>query len=306
MRKEAAERKTIVTTGIQGYHAGGTYLDRESYARAGFEGGFKVFTSDRSKVADGTMKTYGLEIELESGINSSDALGIILEKVVFPTFPAGLFKQQHDGSLGGASSSEVITQPMTKSFIRNHYNDFRAMWLFLRDINTAPGNSCGMHTNISMACFGKSREAQEAAIMKLHNWLVDNYGLACALLKRDPRYTRYCGRMERGYLDTCGSHGLMCNYSHMNAGSAARVEIRLVGPQRTFGSFRNTMEVIFHLVEAAKDGKNFSDPVKLWSGCNECVLDRLKDLYDAGLMDAGTFQAIKAKSIDEGIRAATR
>ena len=305
MRKESKQLKAIQHNGIQGYHEGGSWEDREQYARVGFEGGFKVYASDRCKAADGTAKTYGLEIELESGINSSAALGVILDKVVFPTFPAGLFKQQHDGSLGGASSTEVITQPMTKAFIRNHYNDFRAMWCFLKDLHTAPGPSCGMHTNISMTCFGKTREAQEAAIMRLHNWICDNYAFAAALFKRDLSHTRYCGRMERDYLDTCGSHGLMCNYSHMSAGTAARVEIRLVGPQKTFPNFRNTLEVIFHLVEAAKDGRDFSDPVKLWAGCNECVVERLGDVI-GDTLTYSQYEEIKAKSINAGIKAATR
>ena len=279
--------------------------DRQAYARQGFDGGFKVFTSDRTQTPNGTQKTYGLEIELCSSINSNAALGIILEKVVFPTFPNGLFKQQHDGSLCGASSSEVITQPMTKAFIRNHYNDFKAMWQFLKDINTAPNDSCGMHTNISMSCFGKTRDEQTKAIMRLHNWLCDNYDFACDLFKRSRMHTDYCGRMRRGELNDCGSHYYMMNYGHMNAGTASRVEIRLVGPQKTFAAFRNTLECVFWLVEAAKDGRDFSDIVKLFSGCNECVLDRLHDLIDHGV-SYEQYERIKAAHIDSGIRAATR
>lgn len=304
MRKEKKEQKRIAVCGIQGYHRGAG--NSANYAENGFQGGFRVFNSDRTIPADGSAKTYGLEIELTSTINSDAALGIILEKVVFPTFPAGLFKQQRDGSLGGASSSEVITQPMTKAFIRNHYNDFKSMWLFLRDIGTGPDDSCGMHTNISMICFGKDRAAQEKAILKLHNWMCDNYEFAAALLKRDTNYNTFCGNMRRGYLDPCGSHYYMMNYAHMNEGAAGRVEIRLVGPQMSFGAFRNTLEVIFHLVDAAKNGRDFSDPVKLWRGCNECVVDRLRDLTADGLLDIRAYNAIKAASIDSGILAATR
>lgn len=303
MRKEKKEQKRIAVNGIQGYHARENYAD--NYAQAGFNGGFKVFASDRTRPADGSAKSYGLEIELCSSINSSVALGIILEKVVFPTFPAGLFKQQRDGSLCGNSSSEVITQPMTKAFIRNHYNDFKAMWLFLKDINTAPNNSCGMHTNISMVCFGKTETEQKKAIMRLHNYFCDNYTTACALLKRDTAHTTYCGRMNRDYLDPCGSHYYMMNYSHMNEGASGRVEIRLVGPQKSFGAFRNTMEVIFHLVESAKEGRDFTDPLKLWEGCNECVIDRLRDIVGNGL-DAEQFTIIKDHSVNKGIMNATR
>lgn len=306
MRKEAANKKNITVNGIQGYHQGGGFGNREAYAMQGFDGGFRYYASDRSTAPRDGMKVFGPEIELTSAINSEAALGVILEKVVFPTFPAGLFKMQHDGSLGGHSSAEVIAQPMTKAFIRNQYNNFHAMYDFLTDLSTGPDDSCGMHINISLANFGKTREAQEAAILRLHNWMCDNYNMAAALFKRSLSHTTYCNRMQRDYLDRSGSHYYMCNYSHMDAGDAARVEIRLVGPQKTFYSFRNTFEVMFHIVDAAREGRDFNDPVKLWRGCNECVIDRLRDLRDAGYMDAAVFSAIKATSRNDGIQEATR
>jgi hypothetical protein len=305
MRNEAKTPKAINYNGIQGYHAGAALGG--NYARQGFTGGFRFYASDRPIPAAAKNKGYGLEIEMTSHINSGSALAVILDRVVFPTFPAGLFKMQRDGSLGGASSAECITQPMSKAFIRNQYNNFKAMWDFLSDIGTGPDCSCGMHTNISMACFGSTRAKQEAAILRLHNWLANNYGLACALFKRDPAHTMYCGRMNtmRELVPT-GSHGTMCNYSHINEGDAARVELRLVGPQRSFGAFRNTLECVFYLVEAAKDGKDFSDLVRLFSGCNECVTDRLKDLVGSGHITVEQYEAIKAASVNTGIRAATR
>ena len=146
MRKESKERKTIKGSRIQGYHEGMDWSNRELYATAGFEGGFKVFASDRAKAADGAAKTYGIEIELESAQRNPATLAFILEHGAFEIFPAGLFKMQHDGSLAGHTSAEVISQPMTKAFIRNHYNGFRAMWQFMKEHDTAPGPSCGMHT----------------------------------------------------------------------------------------------------------------------------------------------------------------
>ena len=305
MRKEAKNRTPIEYNTIQGYHERTEW--GTNYAEQGFEGGFKFFASDRPIPADAKNKGYGLEIEMTSQLNNARALAFVLDKGVFAHFPKGLFKMQHDGSLGGNTSAEVITQPMSKAFIRNHYNDFHAMYDFLHDFGTAPDNSCGMHTNISMSCFGSTREKQEAAIIRLHNWISDNYNFACALFKRHPDYTGYCGRMRRiEELTPSGSHGTMCNYSHINEENAARVELRLVGPQKSFGSFRNTLEVVFHLVEAAKDGRDFSDPVKLWSGCNECVLDRLNDLVMEGKMPVARYEAIAATAIDTGIRRATR
>lgn len=302
MRKEARTKKEISINEIQRYHE---RSQCGNYATQGFARDFVVWASDRPAAADGTKKTYGLEIELESQQIFEDTLALIL-KNAFELFPEGLFKLQHDGSLGGSTSAEAITQPMTKAFIRNHYNDFKAMFEFLRKHHTAPGDSCGMHTNIAMICFGKDRAAQKKAILKLHNWLVDHYRFACALLHRDINYTEYCGNMQHGYLNDCGSHGYMMNYAHMDEGPAARVEIRLVGPQKTFPAFRNTLECIFHLVEAAREGRNFDDPVKLWKGCNECVMDRLLDMREAGFISFEDFAKIAEASVNEGIRAATR
>ena len=308
MRKEAKTRRPIIITGQQDYHNG--HFNCEEYATEGFEDGFKVFTSDRTAPADGTAKTYGPEIELESNIDNPTVLAAVLEKIVFPIFPKGLFKHQYDGSLGGNTSTEVICQPMTKAFIRNHYNDFKTMWTFLKSLGTVPGASCGMHVNIGLPCFGTTREKQEAAIVRLHNYISNNYRAACVLFKRDPDNTYYCSRRAavRTFADLSFSndHHAMTNYSHIEAGAAARVEIRLIGPQKSFAAFRNTFEVVFHLVDAARNGRDFTDPVRLWSGCNECVLDRLEDLYCAGGLTLPQYEAIKARSKNSGIQEATR
>lgn len=302
MRKEKKQQQRVNVRGIQGYHERTTC---GNYATQGFATEFKCFASDRPTPADGTKKTFGLEIEMESQQRNSDTLAFLVEYGVYPLFPNGLMKQQYDGSLNGATSTEIITQPMTKAFIRNQYNAFKAMWLFLKKHDTLPGSSCGMHTNISMVAFGKTREQQEKAIMRLHNYISNNYEMCCALFKRDTRNTRYCNRMRPDYLDRCGSHGYMMNYSHMDEGNASRVEIRLVGPQRTFASFRNTLETIFHLVESAKDGRDFTNPRSLWRGCNECVVDRLSDMVSLGFMNQSDFEWIQANSIDSGIKEAT-
>lgn len=302
MRNEKKQQRTVATNGIQGYHAG--HWDG-NYAMQGFTNGFVVWASDRPTTADGTKKTFGYEMEMTSGINNESALSTCVEYGMEKLFPSGLMKQQRDGSLGRATSTEIITQPMTKAFVRNQYNAFKAFWSFLKERDISPDNTCGMHTNISMVCFGKTRDAQEKAIMRLHNYLSNNYEMCCALFKRDINHTQYCRRMRADYLDRCGSHGYMMNYAHMDEGAAARVEIRLVGPQRTFVAFRNTCETVFHLVESAKDGRDFTNPRSLWRGCNECVVDRLSDMVSLGFMNQSDFEWIKANSIDSGIKEAT-
>lgn len=290
MRKNSKEKVSTLSVNrnaIQGYHEG-TRSNAQAYAFEGYNENL-YFTSDRTEKLTVTdnglvrpnnkdLKAYGLEIEIESSINSYLVLSEIMEKVIFSHFPKHLFKMQHDGSLNGASSVEVITQTMTKEFIRNHYADFKGMWEYMKALNTLPGNSCGMHTNISTALFGKDLETQKKNIMKLHNYINisnENYAFACRLFNRDLNNTYYCGKMEPNFLSTRNDHGKCMNYSHIDVG---RIEIRLVGPQRTFANFRNTMETIFHLIAKTKElsEKDFNNPLKLWSGCNKYVYDRIK------------------------------
>ena len=304
MRKEKKQAVDVSLSAIQGYHARTDY--RANYATQGFETQFQCFASDRPTAADGTKKTVGIEIEMTSGINNEQALATVVNCGIKDYFPKGLMKQQHDGSLGRATATEIITQPMTKAFIRNQYNAFKAFWTFLKRHDISPDNSCGMHCNISMVSFGKTRDEQIKAITRLHNFMCTHYKMCCALFKRDLNHTDYCGRMRINNIDMCGSHYYMMNYSHMNDGNgAARVEIRLVGPQRTFPNFRNTMETVFHLVEAAKDGRDFSNIVAVFKGCNECVLERLSDLIPLGYLSVAEYDAIKATSKNSGIKDAT-
>ena len=292
MRKESKNRTNTLRADatIQNYHNG---IGGESYAFNGF-GKNLYFVSDRAMEllanayglvrADGkALKGFGIEWECVSVINSYTVLAEIMDKIIFPLFPKYLWKMQHDGSLGGNSNCECITQVMTKEFIRNHYADFKSMYEYLKPLNTLPNDDCGMHCNISVALFGKDTETQNKNIMKLHNFInldSKHYNFACDLLKRNRNRTSFCGKMRADYLDPCGSHYYSMNYKHLSVG---RLEIRLVGPQKSFGSFRNTMEVIFHLIEKSKElNENdfVNNPIKLWKGCNRYVLDRLNDIRD--------------------------
>ena len=69
----------------------------------------------------------------------------------------------------------------------------------------------------------------------------------------------------------------MCmNYSHFQTG---RIEIRLVGGQEDYYTFRNTMETIFFLTERVKHASwdDLDNMVKFFSGCNQYVYKRLCD-----------------------------
>ena len=325
------ERKTVSTNVEGSYHGYRDYnAPNVNYAFRGFDKNL-YFTSDRTKVLDenfrladnSPLKGYGLEIEVESStITNSNTLAFTLREVAFKNLPEGLFKFQHDGSLGGASSTEAITQVMTKEFIRNNYPGFRYMYdiFAIYGVDAFRSGHCGMHCNMSVGMFGKTLAKQKEAIMKLVYFINHYFGVACSLLKRREANTGYCGVMDyvhqgnKSYnftrMKDCqdfpleesnensSNHGVCFNYAHFNTG---RVELRLVGGQKDYFMFRNTMETIFHLVEACKtcSWKEMDDLEKVFKGCNKYVLKRLEDLVTDGKMTSETFDRIKANSDTE-------
>ena len=204
MRKNAKTLKQVELSFVQGYHS--TNRDGEQYAYDGFKTR-KYFTNDRSieldenyNRADGKpLKGYGLEIETECfGICDRTVYAEILNKIIFAHFPKDLFKLQRDGSLGGDTSAECITQPMTREFIRNNYANFKLMYdTYFRafKIDCANSGNCGMHVNISTGCFGRDITKQTEAIKKLAYIINKHYALMCALLKRDRNHRQYCDLM---------------------------------------------------------------------------------------------------------------
>lgn len=316
MRKEAKQAQDTTIARVQSYHEGGYHSgSREQYAVLGYDGGFYLFTSDRKIQFADDLKTlvngklakgYGLEIETEcNSITDDTVLANIYKHIIFPHFPTNLFKMQHDGSLNGRSSAECITQPMTKEAIRNNYSAFQAMYNVYFpafNISCVRTGNCGMHVNISTACFGSTEATQEEAIRKLFYIINRNFRLFANLFNRDENNTGYCAAMR--YTDaktmdlhsqSC-SHGVCFNLGHYDAG---RIEIRLVGGQKDYACFRNTMETIFHLVERVKKISwkqcEECDMVSLFKGCNQYVLSRLNShALRRGLMSQEIYDDISA------------
>ena len=317
MRKDKQVTKNISLAAVQGYHQGG-YTG--NYAYQGFANR-KYFTSDRYINLDANfrrpdgkpLKGYGLEIEAEcNGITKQDVLAEVLDKIVFAQFPADLFKMQRDGSLGGRSSAECITQVMTREAVRNCYAGFKAMYdvyFPAFSISCSSSGNCGMHVNISNACFGNAESSQALAIKKLLYIVNRHFKLVCALTNRDPNRTMYCARMNEFVSMThCknadlnhmpSSHGICFNAGHYPEG---RIELRIVGGQSTFGCFRNTMECVFHLVDAVKRLKweDLDDVTKIFAGCNRYVFDRLNTkCRQAGVITSDDVNAIR-ETINRG------
>lgn len=310
MRKDAKKVTTVSTASIQGYHGGaGNSLN---YAFNGFSAN-KYFTSDRFINLDANfrrpdnkpLKGYGLEIETEcNGVRNPAVLAELFDKLIFSQFPADLFKMQRDGSLGGDTSAECITQVMTREFIRNNYCNFKSMYdTYFPAFNIGAGSSdCGMHVNISRACFGAAEKTQADAVRKLY-YIVNHYfDFCCELFRRDRRATHYCAKMpaDKTFCKSMNlgnrysDHGVSFNLGHWNEG---RIEIRLVAGQKNFPAFRNTMECIFHLVEAVKSlsWAECDDLTKIFAGCNQYVFDRIKSYcYQANTISAEQVEAIRA------------
>lgn len=310
MRKDAKNR--IIDTNlsrIAGYHEGNWGVN---YAFQGFRQN-KYFTSDRFIKLDEhfnrpdgkPLQGFGLEIETECrGIGNSTVLAEVMEKIIFAAFPADLFKMQRDGSLGGDTSAECITQVMTRDFIRNQYPAFKAMYdtYFPAFGISCDSVNCGMHVNISNACFGNKPESQELAIKKLLYIVNKHFDLFCALTNRDRRRTGYCSRMtgfadmervKRADLSRMGSdHGVCFNGGHYREG---RVELRIVGGQKNYACFRNTMESVFHVIAAVKklSWADCDDVTKIFAGCNQYVFDRLRSkVRNAGCISDAQIAAI--------------
>lgn len=291
MRKEAKQTKSVTLARVQNYHEGGYGItDHEAYAFMGFRAN-KYFTSDRFIVLDEhfnrpdgqPLQGFGLEIETEcNSITDANVLAEVYDSVIFQHFPADLFKLQHDGSLGGRSSAECITQVMTKAFIRNHYKDFKLMYnTYFRGLGISCNSGrCGMHTNISTAVFGKTEKAREEAIRKLFYIVNKHFELCCNLFNRTGS-THYCGQMDYSHAKTMNLHNFFADHSvcfNLGHYDSGRIELRLVGGQKDFGCFRNTMESIFHLCDRVRSisWTDCDNIVKIFSGCNQYVYDRLK------------------------------
>ena len=300
MRKDAkTERTAKETARVEGYH-------RSHHEHV------RLFNSDRSEELKATSKAYGFEIETacnwmnvhNAGTEGSNAIGALLQEVVLKEFPKDLFRWEKDGSISGA---EVVSQCMTKAFIRNHYREFKNLYnVYLPRFGFTPSYDCGMHTNISLAVFGSNEKDQLERTRKLYYFINKNYSLACGLLNRDHRYTGYCGRMNYenarflNPMNYYSDHSVSFNWGHFyeDEPSARRIELRLVGPQTTFGQFRNTVETIFALVDAVKrlSWADLDDIKKVFVGCNKYVLSRLEKCRDNGLITQEMYESIAEAS----------
>ena len=313
MRKEAREVRNITLSSVSGYHHGG-YESLKYFNSDRWEAIIRNAYGQYVRKNGRPLAGFGLEVETECrGIRKLSVLANVFSKIIFAEFPADLFKMESDCSLGGDTSAECITQVMTKMFIRNHYAAFKAMFddYFPEFGISCDSGNCGMHVNISNAVLGANEKAQAEAAKKLLYIVNKHFRLFCIVFNRTGT-TRYCSRMDGSNpgacrtdytnMDNCKnanlyempmSHGNSCNWSHFREG---RIELRLVGGQSTYGCFRNTMESVFHVIEAVKTlaWKDLDDVTKIFAGCNQYVFNRLNtNCKRAGVITEAQLEAIR-------------
>ena len=307
-RKENRTTKEVKIAQVGAYHDNGhgRMEHSETYAQMGFEKGFKLRTTDRwidisedgqTLVTGKPVKGYGIEIETECfTIYDQTTYANLLTYAIFPHFPANLFKLQRDGSLEGNSSAEIISQPMTKEALRNLYPAFKAMYdeLFPAfGISCTSTGNCGMHVNISTACMGTTKQSQEESIRKLFYVINRHYDLFLRVFNRDEDHDTfyYLQMVDYQHAKTINlnsslyaGHHVCFNLGHYEEG---RIEIRLVGGQSSFETFRATVETIFHLVERMKriSWNQLDDIVSIFDGCNQHVAERI---CNVGRIDENT------------------
>ena len=307
MRKENRTTNAFEITENRGYHS------------SRFDS-IKLFTSDRfialqtETVSTGSgletkftredgkpVKGYGIEMETECNyVTDTRAYRNIVRLTLFNLFPADFWKVESDCSLGGYSNGEIVSQIGTKEFYRNNYRNFKQWYNeFMPAFGiTCQNETCGMHVNVSLGNFGTSDKQIEESIRKFYYFVNKHYDF-CKVLFNRTNSTRYCARMSYENAKTMdldrmsASHGNCLNYSHIKQG---RIEIRLVGGQKNFGCFRNTMESVFFLVENMRNLKwdDLDDLTKVFSGCNNYVFDRLNtNCLNANVITSAQVQEIR-------------
>lgn len=261
------------------------------------------------------VKAFGIEWETCSPISgartsdgqyiSSTVLVNILKLAMSKAdFPDDFWKIESDCTV----SAECITQTFSKAWLRNNYKSFKALYEIAESLQfTTNDERCGMHVNIDLSNFGKDSAEQEKNVRKLGYLINKHYNFFKVALYRQGT-THWCPRMNYtvDYWKNTSlggfpiGHDSCCiNMGHIREG---RVEIRLVGGQKNYACFRNTMEVVFHIIDAVKklSWNDLDDLTKVFNKCNYHVADRIKSYcLRQGVISQADADAIVANSTDE-------
>ena len=253
------------------------------------------------------FKGFGLELEnvSESLTRAGMDVYVNLLYLIFAKagFDEDFFRTEEDCTV----DAECVTQIFSKTWLRNHYKCFKAMYELFNEFHISTSSSrCGMHVNFDLANLGESHEKQIENARKLGYVINKHYALMRVAFARG-RETSYCRQMstdmdfwkntslDRFYND----HGCSYNLGHIRQN---RVEIRLVGGQRNYVCFRNTMETVFHIIDRVckLSWTDLDDVTKLFKGCNHHVFNRLSDdCLRNGVITSEDVETIRATVKDE-------
>lgn len=255
--------------------------------------------------AGSDIKAFGIELETMSPLArvSETALANVLYMVFERSgFDPDFFKKEEDCTV----SAECVSQTFSKGWMRNNYKCFKAMYeMFSQLAITTNDYHCGMHVNIDLSNFGSDRQTQIDNVRKIGYMINKHYKFfkkAFHRLDVPTNETNWAVQMNdsKDYwkntpVENFPTAHNQCNINmgHVNKG---RVEIRLVGGQKDFGCFRNTMETVFFLVEKVSklSWDDIDDLVKIFKGCNEKVFDRLKtNCFQAGTITSEQLERIR-------------
>lgn len=247
------------------------------------------------------LKGFGLEIEtVGQPITLGETVYCNLLDLIFSKagFDDDFFKIEEDCTVNG----ECITQVFAKSWLRNNYKLFKGMYeLFDAFHITTNDERCGMHVNLDLSNLGSDTETQIENARKLGYVINKHYDFFTIAFSRNRRDLGYCRRMnsDMDYWKNTpatafpSSHGISYNMGHVLEN---RIEIRLVGGQKNYPCFRNTMETVFHLIDRVckLSWNDLDDLTKVFKGCNKHVWDRLStNCYQAGYITESDLNAIR-------------
>ena len=316
MRKNATNYERPEITQMSMYHGGGYRQlsvynsDRKIKLNSDYTVSEDNTASTKKLVKVGShMKVFGLELETVSSGNLiscgttvyTNVLELIFNKAGFDD---DFFKIERDGTVDG----ECITQTFTKAWLRNNYKVFKAMYELFENLGiTTDSTRCGMHVNLDLANLGSDKETQILNARKLGYVINKHYNFFKVAFNRNGT-TTWCPRMrytmdywkntQLEYFPI--SHDECCvNMGHIRQN---RIEIRLVGGQKNYACFRNTMEVVFKLIDSVNklSWSDLDDLTKVFKGCNSHVFNRISEnCLRANVISSEDVEKIRATKTEE-------
>ena len=314
MRRESTIYNAPEVKRLAGYH-GGTFESLKAFNSdrvINLDRNYTVSernTASTKKIAKvgSHLNLFGIELETISplckpGHNTPESdfvlianiLGLAMDKAGFPD---DFWKYEKDCTV----SAECVSQTFTKAWMRNNYKVFKAMYEMFPNLKVTTNDPrCGMHVNIDLTNLGGTREEQIDNARKLGYFINKHYDLCKVAVNRLGDNT-WCPpmRSDRDYWKETPLYGFNTSHSgccvNMGHVDEGRIEIRLVGGQKNYPCFRNTMETVFFMVDRVKkiSWKDLDNVGKFFEGCNRHVWDRLKtNCKEAGVISDADLERI--------------